>query len=282
MASWEEVQCELGAWAAAGLQASLWWRDDDAVEPSPALERLLGLAAAHRAPLSLAVIPVRLSGRLPGSLVRAGASVTLLQHGYAHRNHAPPGAKKRELGDDRPAARVLEELARGATLLEALMGPCGTVDGQVTRAPVLVPPWNRIDPGLLPALPGLGLTGISTHGPRRAAEAAPGLVACNSHVDILRWSEPRGFVGEAEALARLLGHLRARRQAGAGGAPAADPDEPTGLLTHHQAHDEAAWAFLQRLLALLTGHPAVRLLSAWQAFGWTEEAAASRVATGAS
>ena len=46
----------------------------------------------------------------------------------------------------------------------------------------------------------------------------------------------------------------------------ADAAEPTGLLTHHPAHDAPAWAFLETLLDRLAGHPAVRFVEAGEAF----------------
>ena len=82
----------------------------------------------------------------------------------------------------------------------------------------------------------------------------------------MRWSRPRAFLGEPKALALLCGHLSARRRALAAGA-GTDPREQTGLLTHHLAHDEAAWSFLGRLLPLLAGHAATRAVAAAEAFG---------------
>jgi hypothetical protein len=69
----------------------------------------------------------------------------------------------------------------------------------------------------------------------------------------MNWAT-RAFGGESAALARAVKHLRARRTGGA------DADEPTGLLTHHLTHDEAAWAFMDRFLTAITGHPAARLV----------------------
>ena len=46
---------EFDRWADQGLTATLWWRDDDAIAPTPALDRLLD--AAGPVPLTLAVIP---------------------------------------------------------------------------------------------------------------------------------------------------------------------------------------------------------------------------------
>src|SRR5216684_8019215 len=54
-ADWLDLERELDAWRAAGRSATLWWRDDDAVRPTPALDRLLAIAAG--VPLALAVIP---------------------------------------------------------------------------------------------------------------------------------------------------------------------------------------------------------------------------------
>jgi len=92
---------------------------------------------------------------------------------------------------------------------------------------------------------------------------AEGLIACNTHVDVMRWRPERGFLGESEALDLLTGHLQARRQS------RADPDEPSGLLTHHLVMDEAAWGFVARLLERLAAQPAVRWISAEEAFRLT-------------
>ncbi len=256
MSTWRDLEQELDAWAEARRDASFWWRDDDAVAPSPALDRLLELAVRHDLPVTLAVIPARSTGALAERLAGA-ARATPVQHGFAHQNHAPPEEKKMELGPHRPAAVVCEELARGAAVMHALFG--------AGALPVLVPPWNRIEPTLIGILPELGYAGLSTHGPRPAPNRAGDLRRVNTHVDILRWKDPRGFRGEAETLAVLLGHLRARRTGEAGGA--LDPLEPTGLMSHHLVHDDAAWRFLDDLLAVIARHRAARVMDAAKAFG---------------
>ena len=86
MATWQDLDRELEAWLAAGRTATLWWRDDDATQPTPALARLLALAARFGQPLHLAVIPAQLDAGVAGAL--AGRSeVRVLQHGYAHIDH---------------------------------------------------------------------------------------------------------------------------------------------------------------------------------------------------
>ena len=247
MTNWMDLTHELDAWAAAGAQAAIWWRDDDAVEPTPAFENLLDLAARHGAPLTLAVIPARASQALAARITTAGDTVTPVQHGFAHRNHAPSSQKKVELGRDRPPHMVCEELMRGQARMASLFGTHAQA--------ILVPPWNRIDEQLVPLLPELGFCALSTYEPRRAAQAAPGLAQVNCHLDLMRWPAPRGFAGDTVALDLLVDHLRARR----GGT--VDAAEPSGILSHHAAHDDEAWDFLDRLLATLRAHPAARFVT---------------------
>ena len=45
MTGWADLDAELDRWKAAGRAATLWWRDDDATRPTPALDRLLALQA---------------------------------------------------------------------------------------------------------------------------------------------------------------------------------------------------------------------------------------------
>jgi hypothetical protein len=238
--SWQALTSELDAWAQAGKTADFWWRDDDAVDTTPALERLIDIQRRQAAPLMLAVIPARAQSRLAARL--AGESgITVVQHGWAHANHAAPGQAKAELGSDRPTAYVLGELVRGRLVLDTLF--------KGDWLPVLVPPHNRIAPALAAVLAPAGYVGLSTYNPRRTPP--PGLRQANSHMDIMNWTTRR-FAGETEALALALAHLRARREG------RADPAEPTGLLTHHLAHDDEAWRFSERFLAEVAGHRAAR------------------------
>jgi len=255
--AWAALQQELDAWQAAGRGATLWWRDDDAVAPTPALDRLLDLAAAHEAPLALAVIPaeveIALAARLENHAAETPkAEVCVLQHGWAHRNNAGDGAKKCELVDPTERPELAADLRRGRLRLAEIFGP--------RFRPVLVPPWNRLDAAWPARLPGLGFSGLSTAKRRGAREPLEGLIQANCHLDILQWRPERRFLGTAAALKILVDHLAARR----GGD--ADPAEASGILTHHQVHDEAAWAFLGDLLARLAAHPAVHLLSVRSVF----------------
>ncbi|MGF1640670.1 MAG: polysaccharide deacetylase family protein [Rhodospirillales bacterium] len=249
MAGWDDLDRELDVWRDQGRTATLWWRDDDATRVTPALERLLAISGATGTPVALAVIPRDADADLRDRL-RRHPSAAVLQHGWSHENHAPDGCRQEEHGPHRPREVMLAELAEGWRRIGEF--DCGL--------PVLVAPWNRIDEALLPALPGIGLTGVSTLGPRDAGEPVAGLRRTNVHVDIVDWDGSRGFVGEEAALDQFVRHLARRRRG------EADADEPTGMMTHHLFHDEGCWWFIGALLARTARHPAVRWLDAGEAF----------------
>lgn len=251
--AWDGLFAELDAWAAAGRTATLWWRDDDADTASPALTRLLTLQKRTGVPLALAVVPRHLDTSLSDQLA-GHDGVSVLQHGYSHDNFAGPGDRKIELDGSRPTDYVIADLAMGLQTLAVLPG----------WVPVLVPPWNRISPHLIPILPELGYRGISTLGARDRRLPVARLVRNNVHLDPIDWrgrhGPAGGFVGEERALSALSEHLRQRRET------LSDGQEASGLMTHHKVQDSAVWNFTARLLEATAAHPAVRWSTAPELF----------------
>lgn len=245
MSSWALLDRELDAWREGGRQATLWCRDDDASHDSPALQRLFAIASAHEVPVALATIPATLAEDLVDAVAPV-QTVTVVQHGFAHSNHAPPGDRSCELGAHRGVEATMADLADGRARLARAFD---------TRFhPLLVPPWNRIDPRVIARLPAAGYVALSTFGPRPAPWAAPGVIQCNTHVDLIAWRQDRAFIGVDRAIERTVAHLRARREG------PVDSAEPTGILTHHLDFDDAAWTFLAELMARTTAHGAARWL----------------------
>ncbi|MEM7445575.1 MAG: polysaccharide deacetylase family protein [Pseudomonadota bacterium] len=247
---WVGLSAELDLWHRAGRTATLWWRDDDAIAPSPALDRLLDIAHRNQVPVALAVVPKTATQALADRLANV-ETVDVLQHGWQHVNHADPGEKKMELGDHRSIEVVLSELTEGFGRLSGLFGP--------QFQPVLVPPWNRIGKAGGPSLADVGFRGISLFGPR-ADRRLNDLALTNTHVDPIAWRSHRGFAGIGTTMAALTTHLADRRTG------RVDADEPTGLLTHHLDHDKETWDFVEKCVAILAEHQAARLVAAKDTF----------------
>ena len=243
MTNWQSLVDEAARWHDAGRAADLWWRDDDAVDATADIDRLLAIHRDTGTPLALAVVPAKATPALAARLADM-PGIDVLQHGYAHANHATAPAKKIELGLERPAMLVLGELGTGWMALERMFAG--------KALPVMVPPWNRIAPVLVPTLPEIGYRGLSTFGPRARPVPVRGLRQVNTHVDLIDWKS-RSFIGEEAALTALVAAL-ARARAG-------DP-EPVGLLSHHLAMDDGAWDFLRSILERTIAMPGLRVAAA--------------------
>jgi peptidoglycan/xylan/chitin deacetylase (PgdA/CDA1 family) len=254
MADWADLTRELDLWRDAGRTASFWWRDDDAGPDDDRLAPFLEQRRCLDVPVALAVVPAWLT---PPTVRRilADRDATVLQHGWQHRDNTSGERKRTELVDGMET--LADDLAHGAELLRSAFG--------ARFRKVMVPPWNRIDPGIRARLAGLGFAGLSAHGVRRAGQV-DGLHVANAHIDLMDW-RASAFAGEDAVLDQAVGHLALRRQG------AADANEPTGLMTHHRVHDRDAAAFLDRFVTVVRDHGAAQWLHAAVLFGVGQVAA---------
>ena len=246
MASWQDLEDEVNIWADAGRTIRLWWRDDDAVRVTPALEKLATLSSEYDIPLVLAVIPDRMQTGLARFVGKYGL-LSVVQHGFSHENHALPGVKSSEYPATRNSGAMITEIAIGWSRLSEFE--------KLNK--VFVPPWNRIDMELAGQLQSVGYTAISVFGPR--SKDAPWFI--NTHGDLIDWRGHRGFADETTVLAQLRDHLRGKRLG------QYDNGEPTGMLTHHLNHDDGCWAFIKTFLDWTRKQQAVEWLSGDQLFG---------------
>lgn len=229
---WSDLAAELDRCPAP---VAFWWRDDDAVAATPALDRLLALRAELALPLALAVIPAKLADTLPAALEREGA-VSVLQHGWDHANHAPDGTQPSEFPQTRVPGEVTAQLAEGRRRLEA---------GFAERfIPALVPPFNALDGAAVGAVQASGLACLSL----ATDFAGLGLPSRNVHADLIDWRSGTA-VPEASAIRAVVLALRLRRF---GLARAA---RPIGIMTHHLVHDDAIWSLTRAVLSRLKAHP---------------------------
>ncbi|MFT0858651.1 glycosyltransferase [Ancylobacter sp. G4_0304] len=242
---WARLDAALTRAEAEGRVLEFWWRDDDAIEPTPALDTLIARFERFGVPGGLAVIPSRATPALVERL-RAAPDVDVLVHGWAHTNYAPVGEKAAEFGSHRPLAMVAGEAGAGLARLREMFGE--------RTVPLFVPPWNRVAPAISAALPAQGFTGLSTF--TRRSEAIPGLTQINTHWDPIAWKQGGGLVEEAK-LAHELARLVEEELAAAPGEL-----EPIGLLTHHLVHDGWIDRLLDEVMERLAASGVVRFVSA--------------------
>jgi hypothetical protein len=202
-------------------------RDDDAVAPTPALDRLIGLSAEFAIPVALAIIPAR-SGPSLADRLAATLNVHPVVHGWSHANHAPPSEKKQELGAHRPRAAIRDDLRAARARLSELYGE--------RLVPMLVPPWNRIDSELLDELPALGFVALSAFGHKLTAR--PGLAVFNAHIDLIDSHIGNACRDPAWLIAAIAAEMALARLAGG---------RPVGILSHHLVSDDVAFGFLRDL-----------------------------------
>jgi len=212
---------EQAIWRRAWHVPVLWWRDDDAREPTWQLDRLLEVR--RDLPLMLAVIPDvdlhPLANRLG-----AAADVAVAQHGVDHGNKLAPGGPRSEFRASAAQAEINASLAAGRARLVAAGLPPVT----------FVPPWNEASDRLITGIVeakydsySIGINGC----------ARDGLKHVGAQVDILRWKGKPHFKGRRRVFDAIRKQLEDRRKRGAF-------NEPLGILTHHLVHDDAAWQFL--------------------------------------
>lgn len=237
MATWTDLENELRIWHTAGVTPTFWWRDDDTQSPTPALDRLLSLAQRHSVPIHLAVIPKSVDYNLADRLAHS-PDTYVLQHGFAHVNNEPVGARASEMGEHRDIDLQLHDLREGwQRLVEA-------------KIPNLLPgfaaPWNRIADKTVAHFPDLGYRLVSTCHARKSPSPVTGVTQVNIHFDPIRWKQGPQFRGVEATLAGVVEHLVQRREG------LVDRDEPTGLSTHHLQTDDIVWDFIDHLLDRLT------------------------------
>ncbi len=229
---WGPLRAGLKNHRASGLALPLWWRDDDAVAATPALETLTRMSSRLSMPVHIAVIPNPADQSLVAH-ISTHANVLPLVHGWRHINHAPPEQKKAEFNTERSDARA--ELQHALAYARDLFAD--------RLLPLFVPPWNRIHPEHIRALAGAGYRGLSTFGARPAPCATPGLVQINTHVDPIDWHGTRDLKDPEALIASVVELLKAREKS------EADTQEPLGYLTHHLVHTAKLWDFSESFLS---------------------------------
>ena len=217
----------------------VFFRADDIAEACEDFSRLIALFVKHRAPLALAAVPAWLTVEKWTDIQNLTSAAPSLwcwhQHGWSHVDHSIEG-KKCEFGDDRTPEDIEDDLARGRRRLETIMGD--------SFSPVFTPPWNRCGRFALDALKKLKFKAVS-----RSEGATPpvpsGLAQCDINVDL----HTRKDAVSEKSLEALLGEIESGLVEGF-----------CGIMIHHRRMNDAAFAFLDRLLQNFRRCPDVNML----------------------
>jgi len=225
--------------ATKGVTGYVFFRADDVAVPGKQFVRLMELFTRYRVSLSLAVVPVWLTGsrweQLKG-LARKDPSLWCWhQHGWRHLNHEVEG-KKQEFGGSRSPSQIKQDLLRGRQRLEMHMGE--------DFYPVFTAPWNRCSSITLELLKELGYHAVS----RSQGSLPPppeGLPDFQVNVDLHTRKELDAEEGWNALFAELKGALLSGL---------------CGIMIHHQRMNDAVFAFLEVLLQKLSRHQSLPIV----------------------
>lgn len=228
MIDWSPLRTALKRYRANATALPIWWRDDDAISETPALERLSQLSIDLELSVHLAIIPKLADQSLAPYIANRSHFIPTV-HGWAHKNTAPEGSKKSEFGAPRDDAK--SDLVHALSRMNELFGD--------RLMPLFVPPWNRMDMDIAPKLALLGYSGFSTFGPRNTLSR---ISQINTHIDPIFWRGHRGLVDPDTLIKQAAGILDARVEG------EQDATEPLGFLTHHLVHNSEIWEFSDAFL----------------------------------
>ncbi len=112
--------------------------------------------------------------------------------------------------------------------------------------PIFVPPWYECGIDTEMGLGKEGFLAISKCGLAATQPSLERLKRINVHIDLMAWQPPRPALASPENLIHQIAeHFRYRRET------AGLAQEPFGINTHHDDHDEPTWSFLDQLLGRL-------------------------------
>lgn len=223
MSDWVPLRDALARCRTNNIAVPIWWRDDDAIEPTYALDQLSAMSQSLGVPIHLAVIPKTAQAELV-TYAKDRPNLVPCIHGWSHENTAPTGLKKSEFGVPRKD---------GATDLQSAISHMNHLFERDLLS-LFVPPWNRIDASFEFELKRLGYAGLSTFGPRVRTTEFPQI---NTHIDPIFWRGHRGLVSPDVLISQATEILNARCEGDQ------DAAEPFGFLTHHLVHVPEVWEF---------------------------------------
>jgi peptidoglycan/xylan/chitin deacetylase (PgdA/CDA1 family) len=230
-----QLKTALQVRAQHGAPLRLFFRDDDVDEDEASLHRLLDLFLRAETPISLGLIPGRLTDAAIALLAERQQQypqlIELNQHGWQHTNHESSG-KKCEFGPSRSFDEQLADIAAGQARMNAAFG--------TVWFPVFIPPWNRCTATTAQVLDELGFRVLS----RDRGQAAFAGLRCSEipvTLDLYQWRGGAALRPMEELIQALLEQV--------------EQAQTIGVMLHHKVMSNEAFAFLGELLQLCQHAP---------------------------
>jgi MoaA/NifB/PqqE/SkfB family radical SAM enzyme len=214
---------------------TVYFRDDDVSIFTPKLARLLDLFIQNKVPISLAVVPGRISkdcaDRLLGLKQANPELLEIHQHGYLHENHGTIQAPY-EFGPSRSIDEQRRDIFLGIGIMERLF--------KQDFVPMFTPPFHGFDENTVAVLHGTGYC-IS------ADRSVPGITSCPVALDFVESYSPLRN-RPAKDIKDLYERLSKR-------------NAPVGIVLHHELLSEEQFEFLGPFLEYLKDHADPVLMS---------------------
>ena len=138
-------------------QKYIFFRNDDVFELTPNLKKLLRIFVLDKIPLTLSVIPEKITDDcsiyLKAICHKKNRLIEIAQHGLNHKNYSKNSEEKFEFGPRRKYIDQLRDISKGRRIIRS----------NFDRDPVIfVPPWNGFDCNTIKALQSENLKFFST------------------------------------------------------------------------------------------------------------------------
>lgn len=227
-----ELKIALAKLSATERTIKVFFRNDDVDVDEPTLRQLLKLFSASNIPLTLAVIPGRLTEACVALLNEFDrAKFELHQHGWQHVNHEPTG-RKCEFGSSRSFDQQLKDISAGQQRMDEAFGQ--------SWARVFTPPWNRCTEETYRALDQLGFAALSKDNSKPPVTSYT-FRELSVTFDLYRWKGAPTMKTPEQVFSELAAQVNEL--------------DTIGIMLHHKVMDAAAFALLEELIETLLACP---------------------------
>jgi anaerobic magnesium-protoporphyrin IX monomethyl ester cyclase len=207
----------------------IFFRDDDVSELTSKLKRLIGIFIEEKVPVSLEVIPKKLTNETVDYLLNLKKKYPYLidinQHGYSHKNNNDQTNEELyEFGKNRSYEEQFNDIKEGKKIMEKKFGKNFSL--------IFTPPFNEYDENTVTALQELKFKAISAD---NSGFITKGIKTANSSIDLIESYSPKIMFHTKDNIKLQL-------------EIAINKLDYTGILLHHEFFGEEQFEFLHSLI----------------------------------